>query len=121
MNKDQKSMNSLQIQTFGYLKVFGSEGTLDEKEIRLSLIHIQMCIRDSSNPDGTLSGETNLTIDAGIVQAYAIGDYVWLDTNCNGVQDDGEAGVPDVPVFLYKVGGADGEVQTCLLYTSRCV
>ena len=26
-------MNSLQIQTFGYLKVFGSEGTLDEKEI----------------------------------------------------------------------------------------
>lgn len=75
----------------------------------------------SSNPDGTLSGETNLTIDAGIVQAYAIGDYVWLDTNCNGVQDDGEAGVPDVPVFLYKVGGADGEVQTDQDYVARTV
>ena len=38
MNKDQKSMNSLQIQTFGYLKVFGSEGTLDEKEIRSVMV-----------------------------------------------------------------------------------
>ena len=63
-----------------------------------------------SNADGSLSGESNMTIDAGILTSYALGDYVWLDRNCNGVQDSGEAGVPDVPVFLYKVDGPDGKV-----------
>ena len=73
----------------------------ETKDIQLKVI---------SNADGSLSGESNMTIDAGIFTSYALGDYVWLDSNCNGVQDDGETGVPDVPVFLYKVDGPDGEV-----------
>jgi len=31
----------------------------------------------------------------------ALGDYVWYDTNMNGIQDVGELGVPDVTVNLY--------------------
>ncbi|MBA3013422.1 MAG: hypothetical protein FP815_00510, partial [Desulfobulbaceae bacterium] len=30
----------------------------------------------------------------------AIGDLIWHDENGNGIQDDGEAGMPDVPVKL---------------------
>jgi uncharacterized repeat protein (TIGR01451 family) len=42
------------------------------------------------------------TVDAGILQAYAtIGDYVWKDTNANGVQDILEKGIKDVVVELY--------------------
>jgi len=28
-------------------------------------------------------------------QTAAIGDFVWLDANMNGIQDGGEAGVPE--------------------------
>ena len=31
----------------------------------------------------------------------AVGDYVWMDNNNNGVQDSGEAGVPNIMVILY--------------------
>lgn len=34
-----------------------------------------------------------------------IGDYVWYDNNRNGTQDQGEAGVPGVTVFLYDCQG----------------
>ncbi|HXF62100.1 MAG TPA: SdrD B-like domain-containing protein [Caldilineaceae bacterium] len=36
----------------------------------------------------------------------AIGDRAWFDTNQNGLQDDGEAGVANVTVNLYRVGTA---------------
>ena len=36
---------------------------------------------------------------------YAIGDFVWEDTDCDGVQDNGEAGVADVKVDLYDGSG----------------
>jgi hypothetical protein len=39
----------------------------------------------------------------------AVGDIVWFDTNANGVQDAGEAGVPGVQVQLLK---ADGTIAT---------
>ncbi len=31
----------------------------------------------------------------------SIGDYVWFDNNKNGIQDSGEAGVPNILVILY--------------------
>ncbi|MBC3789073.1 SdrD B-like domain-containing protein, partial [Spirosoma utsteinense] len=50
----------------------------------------------------------NLTVDAGLYTPTlgSIGNYVWKDTNDNGLQDATEAGVKDVQVELYKaVGG----------------
>ncbi|WP_172802261.1 SdrD B-like domain-containing protein [Agrococcus jejuensis] len=46
-------------------------------------------------------------VDAGILAPLgSIGDRVWLDTNRNGVQDEGELGQPDVTVTLLEASGA---------------
>ncbi|MEZ5536233.1 MAG: SdrD B-like domain-containing protein [Thiolinea sp.] len=45
------------------------------------------------------SGTTVTDVDAGI-EPGALGDRVWLDVNENGIQDQGEPGVPGIPVHL---------------------
>jgi len=55
------------------------------------------------------SGETDNSVDAGLYQGAAIGDRVWEDTNANGQQDAGEAGIAGATVRLYTcVNGAPG-------------
>ncbi len=57
-------------------------------------------------------GETNLTVDIGIVDKLgALGDRVWYDANRNGIQDAGEKGLAGVYVNLFSVG-ADGKAGT---------
>ena len=51
------------------------------------------------------SGEYNDTVDAGYYQTASLGDYVWLDTNGNGIQDDGDTGINGVTVNLYDCAG----------------
>ncbi|MEQ9409859.1 MAG: SdrD B-like domain-containing protein, partial [Fuerstiella sp.] len=46
------------------------------------------------------SGETDNTIDAGYYELAALGDFVWEDTNANGIQDPGEPGIEGVTVNL---------------------
>jgi len=48
------------------------------------------------------SGDSNLTLDAGVYEPVIIGDYVWLDTDGDGMQDaDGsEPGIQGVLVEL---------------------
>ncbi len=48
-----------------------------------------------------VSGENDLGWDAGVVKLASIGDYVWEDSNANGVQDSGETGKAGVTVELY--------------------
>jgi protocatechuate 3,4-dioxygenase beta subunit len=58
-----------------------------------------------------LTGNTHdRSLDAGITTTRAaLGNYVWLDDNGNGVQDGTEVGVPGVTVTLYRPGfGLDG-------------
>jgi uncharacterized repeat protein (TIGR01451 family) len=50
-------------------------------------------------------GEDDLTWDAGVVTAAAIGNFVWEDVNANGLQDTGETGVANVTVRLLDSGG----------------
>jgi len=52
------------------------------------------------------SGESNLTVDAGIYRNAQLGDRVWEDKNANGVQDDGEPGIPGVTVKLLGSNGS---------------
>ena len=56
----------------------------------------------------------NSTLDAGITSPRAaLGNYVWLDTNGDGIQDAAEAGVAGVTVTLYRPGfGLDGIAST---------
>ena len=53
-----------------------------------------------------VSGENDLSWDAGLYQLASLGDFVWSDSNANGIQDAGEAGIPNVTVNLYDSGGA---------------
>ncbi len=56
-----------------------------------------------------VAGESNLTVDAGIVpvptQPAQIGDFVWRDNDGDGVQDAGEPGVQGVTVTLRDGNG----------------
>jgi len=57
---------------------------------------------DFSDPEAA----TNLSIDAGIVPPPTyIGDFVFADTNLNGVQDNGEVGVAGVTIVLQDLEG----------------
>lgn len=54
----------------------------------------------------TIAGEVT-DIDGGLYAAAgtaSLGNFVWLDTNNNGVQDSGETGVPGITVELYDSG-----------------
>ncbi|HRD06863.1 MAG TPA: SdrD B-like domain-containing protein, partial [Saprospiraceae bacterium] len=55
--------------------------------------------------DGDNDINTNLTVDFGFFRVSAIGDYVWDDSNANGVQDPTESGVNNVKVYLYGIDG----------------
>ena len=57
------------------------------------------------------SGETDRTWDAGLVGTGSLGDFVWEDLDGDGVQDDGEPGIPGAIVTL-TWGGPDGEIGT---------
>ncbi len=59
----------------------------------------------------TLSaGEVNLTVDAGLISLTglansAIGDRVWIDSDKNGIQNEGEANFEKpITVYLYREG-----------------
>ncbi|MFS8096220.1 hypothetical protein LFM09_03685 [Lentzea alba] len=56
----------------------------------------------------------NPTLDLGLVSpTNRVGDFVWYDNNSNGVQDAGEPGVPDLPVFLQDgTGKPVGQTKT---------
>ncbi|MGK7941738.1 MAG: SdrD B-like domain-containing protein, partial [Crocosphaera sp.] len=57
------------------------------------------------------SGEFNDTLDAGLLRKASLGDYVWLDENANGIQEEGENGVEGVTLTLTG-GGEDGVIGT---------
>lgn len=54
-------------------------------------------------------GDYNTCIDAGILQSTSgkatVGDFVFVDQNANGRQDNGEPGVPNVTVKLLNAAG----------------
>lgn len=65
---------------------------------------------EASTEPGDLhdDGDRDPTLDFGfVVKTYAIGDYVWIDTDRDGVQDPGEKPLSDVKVDLL---GADGKI-----------
>ncbi|HUN16071.1 MAG TPA: SdrD B-like domain-containing protein, partial [Saprospiraceae bacterium] len=53
-----------------------------------------------------VSGESDQTIDAGIYRSATIGDYVWRDTDGDGIQDPTESGINGVTVLLKDATGA---------------
>jgi uncharacterized repeat protein (TIGR01451 family) len=52
-----------------------------------------------------LGGATRTTLDAGLQRASAIGDFVWIDANGNGLRDESEPGLNGVTVRLLDAAG----------------
>ena len=52
------------------------------------------------------SGTIDLKQNAGLVKTAHLGDYVWVDANGNGLQDNGETGINGVTVELWNPSGA---------------
>ena len=50
----------------------------------------------------TINGQDDMTIDSGFYQTpkYSLGNYVWYDTNKDGIQGDDEKGISGVKVTL---------------------
>ncbi|MFJ2618370.1 SdrD B-like domain-containing protein [Glutamicibacter sp. NPDC087344] len=67
----------------------------------------------TANSEGlNTDGDRDPTLDFGFVlkpQKVSVGDYVWVDTNRDGLQDEGEPGIPGVVLTLV---GPEGEEVT---------
>ncbi len=74
-------------------------------------------VRDSDGDSGLLvanystvqfltggAGNNRHQYDFGVTLPSGLGNFVWFDTDADGVQDVGETGVPGVEVTLYDVG-----------------
>lgn len=64
----------------------------------------------ATSGDLTTDGARDATLDFGFVtRSVSVGDYVWLDEDRDGVQDEGEPGIPGVEL---EVRGPDGQPVT---------
>lgn len=66
----------------------------------------------ATDPVTLFSGQTILSLDAGIIRPATLGDYVWEDLNGNGVQDQGETGLSGVTVQLFRADGTSVATTT---------
>ncbi|SHO81616.1 hypothetical protein MNB_SV-15-163 [hydrothermal vent metagenome] len=66
---------------------------------------------ETTSTDIIYSGDSNLTLDAGVYKPIIIGNRVWIDSNANGVQDSGEVGVENVRVTLL-INGVTTSITT---------
>jgi hypothetical protein len=60
----------------------------------------------------TVNGDSDLTLDFGfVVPMVSVGDFVWWDTDRDGIQDDGEPGIAGVTLTITtSTGGAVTDV-----------
>ena len=56
------------------------------------------------------AGQTNNAVDAGLAAA-SVGNFVWSDTNGNGIQDSGEPGLGGIVLFLTVWNGLTGRLE----------
>ncbi len=55
--------------------------------------------------DNSATTPDNPTIDAGLIELVSIGDYVWWDTNRDGIQTEGELPIAGITVNLLDAEG----------------
>lgn len=65
------------------------------------------------------SGQELGGFDFGRDDGGAIGDFVWLDANSDGVQDPGENGLPGVTVLLWLDPNGDGDLSDATLLDAQ--
>ncbi len=76
------------------------------RSLPVDLGNLSEPVNDGDVTVGTAEDKnSNLTIDFGIFKPAQLGDFVWSDTNKNGIQDAGELGVSGVKVNLFAETG----------------
>ncbi|MEM9819759.1 MAG: SdrD B-like domain-containing protein [Bacteroidota bacterium] len=68
-------------------------------------------VNGQSQTEDLRSGEDNETYDAGYFRPAALGNFVWEDTNGNGIQDPGELGLPNILVSLSGTDGTGADIS----------
>ncbi|NPA27912.1 MAG: hypothetical protein GXN91_02530, partial [Epsilonproteobacteria bacterium] len=67
------------------------------------------------------SNESNRSLDGGMFKPVCLGDYVWLDENGNGIQDEGEKPLEGVSVKLIPLEDEFGNINTIDVYKQPIV
>jgi SdrD B-like domain/Secretion system C-terminal sorting domain len=100
----------------GYTSSAANAGTDDTKDADANYTGASSAATTATTATYSLkTGEDNLTVDMGIVPAAgtnALGNFVWKDTNGDGIQTAGEPGVQGVTVTLYNNAGVAIAVTT---------
>ncbi len=89
-------------------------GTDDSKDSDFGTAGISQLITINTTKTATDTLRNNPNIDAGLIplKKGSLGDFIWKDTNDNGIQESGEAGQVGVIVELYKNGSTTGLKDT---------
>src|SRR5205814_557705 len=64
------------------------------------------------------SNGSDQTLDFGYYKPAKLGDFVWVDTNGNGIQNSGEPGIAGVTLTLTGTTNAGGSVSATATTTS---
>jgi hypothetical protein len=78
-------------------------------EVRSNTITLALLTEPTTDGDGS---NGNLTVDIALTGTGSIGNFVFNDTNGNGIQDAGEAGIPGVTVTLTYPDGSTTSTTT---------
>ena len=79
----------------------GIDQTNDDKDSDGEINGAYATINLTSGVKGTIAHQ----YDFGFVPTLSVGNLVWLDSDNNGIAENTEAGIPNVEVILYQVGG----------------
>jgi hypothetical protein len=74
---------------------------------------------DESTSDGDTDAYTNYTIDFGLWTSVAVGNFIFIDINGDGVRNEGES-LGDIYVELYASGSTPGVDQPVGVGSSGC-
>ncbi len=103
----QLVIDTTQTSLNGYVATIKDAGSDDTVDSDADMLNSTTAVIYATAPS---AGE-DLTYDFGLT-AVNIGDYVWLDSNGNGIQDSGEAGIQGVRVDLLDSNG--NPVEACM-------
>jgi uncharacterized repeat protein (TIGR01451 family) len=85
--------------------VYYYETTIDEPIRNIAVASVTPIDDDGTVIDISDSISFTDTVDIDLRPKAAIGDYVWEDLNVDGIQDEGEPGMADVTVRLFRANG----------------
>jgi hypothetical protein len=82
------------------------KGTITDQRAGAYANHVEVTIAGTTTVKDTKVKRTDAGGVGGGTQSVSVGDYVWLDSNKDGIQDAAEKGIPGVTLVLTGPNGA---------------